>query len=58
MKKAKLVTGMDVAKVLGVEEEYKDALLEQELNEGMEKFMKSDFKETNHSINPENKNEE
>lgn len=57
IEKAKPVTGMDVAKLLGVEVEYRDALLEQELNEGRERFINSDFEKENNSINPLNEDE-
>lgn len=51
IKKAELITGIDLAKVLGVDDEYRDALLEQELDEQVEKFVNSDIEETNNSIN-------
>ena len=43
MEKAKLITSEDVAKFLGVEKEYKDALIEQELKITRENFMNSEF---------------
>ena len=56
VKKAELITGMDLAKKLGVVDEYNNALLEQELNEQIEDFVKSDIEEMDNSINNQNKN--
>jgi len=42
MEKAKLITTNDVAKILGVEKEYNEILLEQELEKNFEEFVKSD----------------
>jgi len=54
---AKSITSMDVAKLLGVEEEYRDALFEQELDEERERFINSEFVNENNCINPLNNNE-
>lgn len=50
MKKAIQITGMDIANVLGVEKEYKEALFEHELNETVENFIKSEFGDVKNNI--------
>ncbi len=52
MKKAKLITSSDVAKCLGVEKEYSEALIEQELKITRENFMNEEIEPAeNNSIN-------
>ena len=43
MEKAKLITSSDVAKTLGVENEYNEALIEQELKITRENFMNEEI---------------
>jgi hypothetical protein len=50
VKKAKLVTPLDVAKFLGVEKEYKEALFEQELKKNYDIVMGNDIEENNNPI--------
>ncbi len=62
MEKAKLITSEDAAKFLGVENEYREALIEQELKITRENFMNSEFEpaENNsmeNSINNEKQSE-
>jgi hypothetical protein len=45
MKQAELITPLDIAKHLGVEEEYKEKLIEQELKKTREDFEKSEVVE-------------
>lgn len=52
MKKAELITSNDVAKCLGVEKEYNEALIEQELKMTRENFMNEEIEPVeNNSIN-------
>jgi hypothetical protein len=45
--KTRTVTPMDVAKFLGVEKEYKEALFEQELKENHDIIMSNNIEENN-----------
>lgn len=52
MEKAKLINSTDIAKMLGVENEYNEALVEQELKITRENFMNEEFEPVkNNSIN-------
>lgn len=52
MEKAKLITSIDVAKCLGVEKEYNEALIEQELKITRENFMNEEIEPAkNNGIN-------
>jgi len=52
---AKHITSLDVAKVLGVEKEYREALFEQELKKNYETVMSDVFvHEKNNSIDNDN----
>jgi len=50
LKQAKLITPMDVAKILGVEKEYKEILFEQELKRNHDIIMGDDFENKNNCI--------
>lgn len=54
IQQAKLITPMDVAKLLGVEKEYKDVLFEQELKRNHDIIMSDDFENKNNSKDNEN----
>ena len=54
--KTRIVTPMDVAKFLGVEKEYKEALFEQELKENHDIIMNDDIKKNN-TIKKDSNNE-
>lgn len=43
MKQAKLITPLNIAKVLGVEKEYKSILIDESLKTTYNYFMNSDF---------------
>jgi len=59
MKKAELITSNDVAKCLGVEKEYNEALIEQELKITRENFMNEEIEPAiNNSINGGVENEQ
>jgi len=58
MKKAKLVTPVDIAKILGVESEYRGILIEQELKITHDGFMNDGFEPVvNNCIDNINENE-
>jgi hypothetical protein len=54
--KTRTITPMDVAKFLGVENEYKEALFEQELKENHDIIMNDDI-EKNNTMKKDSNNE-
>jgi len=54
LKQAKLITSLDIAKVLGVEKEYNEILFEQELKRNHDTIMSDDFENKNNSDDNDN----
>jgi hypothetical protein len=54
LKQAKLITPIDIAKLLGVEKEYKEVLFEQELKRNHDIIMSDDLENKNNIIDNDN----